>query len=325
MSGNKRSQVTVFMIIGLILVAIGGFIFFTYSSQKSAVELPSEQLSVKSYLEECAKSRAEHGLNLIGLQGGYIFMPNSYLQANYSNIGYGLYGRKNTLPAISAMENELKAFMDAAMPSCINSSAFPYLKFEYKNSSTDVKILKDEVLLDLKFPVSVLQGETITNIDEFKVKIPVRLGHIHSALTSIIKKTLLEPNWIDLAYLSSFDLKIDVLPHDNDSIVYSVQDYTGAKPYVFLSAFNVNQNMAPAINAENRFILTDGQLFLKKLNVTDPEGDSIECSDDTALFDITRDCLILFTPEIPGTYNAGITASDAYGNEARKNIIFEVI
>lgn len=323
--GNKKSQITVFMIIGIILVAIGGFVFFIYSSQKTAVESPSESLSVKSYFEECSKSRLEHGLNLLGAQGGYISMPDSYLRTNYSNIAYGLYGKKNTLPSISAMENELEEFMDAAMASCANSSAFPYLKFEYGNSSTDAEILENEVVLNVKFPVSVIQGESVTNFDEFKVKVPVRLGYIHSILTGAVKKTLLEPNWIDLAYLSSFGLKIDILPYDNNSIVYSVQDYKGTKPYVFLSAFSIRQNLAPVINAEGNIRLPDGQLFLKKLNVTDPEGDVIECSDDTALFDITHDCIILFTPEIPGRYNVGITATDAFGNEARKNIIFEVI
>lgn len=326
MKVNKKSQISFFMLIGILLLLLGILIFAIYSSRPRIAEpqLPSEISNVKYYLEECVKNRAEQGLNLIGVQGGYIALPENHLIANYSSIAYGIYNKQITLPSLGVMENELETYIDNVLPSCINFSAFPYLKFETENASSNVSILANEVLVDVKFPISITQGETIAKIDSFNVKVPTRLGHIHSILKNIISKTLLENNWIDLAYLSRFDVKIDVLPHDNNSIIYSIQDYKSVKPYAFLSAFYFKPNQAPIINVEDKIQLSDGELFLKRINVTDPEGDNFECSDDTALFDITYDCVLLFTPEIPGTYYVIISAVDSWSNRADKNMIFEV-
>lgn len=258
------------------------------------------------------------------MQGGYITLPENHLNTNYSSIAYGLYSKQVTLPSLGAMESELETYIDNSIPICVNFSAFSYLKFETENANSNVRILTNDVLINVKFPISIIQGETTAKIDTFNVQVPIRLGYIHSILKGVIGKTLLEPNWIDLAYLSRFDLKIDALPHDNDTIVYTIQGYQEAKQYVFLSAFKIQQNQAPTINVENKIRLFDGELFLKRVNVTDPEEDSFKCSDDTALFDISYDCAILFTPEIPGTYDVTISATDAFGNKADKNIIFEV-
>src|SRR3989344_2537062 len=314
---QKKSQISIFMIIGIVLIVIGGLIFAVYSGKQEPEPAQVSQFAaVNSYIEDCIKNRAEYGLSLLGLQGGIIVLRDPYLETNYSSIAYGIYQRQNTLPAISSMERELKTYLDKSLPSCLNSSAFPYLKFESGNASTQVEILENEVIVKADYPISILQGETAFTINEISVKVPARLGYIHSILRGIISRTLLEPNWIDLSYLSRFDLKIDVLPHDNNSIVYSIQDYKGAKPYVFLSALDTMQNFAPVINEEDKIELLDGQLFLKKLDITDPEGDNVECYDDTALFDITNDCVILFTPEIPGYYDVRISAADAAGNSA---------
>ena len=323
-NSGKRSQISFFILIGLSIILLSGLIFFIYSNAQSEDASVSQFSSVRNYLEECVKNRAEHGLNLIGVQGGYIKLPENHLAANYSRIAYGLYNNQNNLPSLGVMESELENYIDNALPSCINVSVFPYLKFEYENSSSDVSILTNEVFINVRFPISIIQGEATTNIDSFNIQVPIRLGYIHSILKSIIGKTLLENNWIDLAYLSRFDVKIDVLPNDENSIVYSVQDYKSVKPYVFLSAFYFKPNQAPVINIENKIELPDGELFLKRVNVTDPEADSFECSEDTALFDITYDCIILFTPEIPGDYNVTISALDARGNRAYKSAIFEV-
>lgn len=322
---NKKAQVSIFIITAVVLLATAGFYFYVNSKEaQKATETPYDFAPVKNYFEECIKSRAELGLNLMGIQGGMITLQDSYLITNYSRIAYGVYQKQNTLPSLITMEKELKSYLDKTIPSCLNSSAFPYLKFESGNASTEVKILANEVSVKAKYPISIIQGATIAKIDEFNVQVPVRLGYIHSILTKVIKRSLLEPNWVDLSYLSKFDLKIDVLPYGNYSLVYSVQDYKSAKTYIFLSAFNLTENKAPAINEENKIVMRDGEFFFKKLNVTDPENDYVECSDDTALFDISYDCIVALTPEIPGTYNTTISAIDNFGNRADKIIIFEV-
>jgi len=85
---HKKSQVTVFMIVGL-LVVIGG-VFFYYSTKKIQEPLqpeikiiqekvPVEFDPVKNYVTECVYSSSLEGLKIIGSQGGYVSLSNKTL------------------------------------------------------------------------------------------------------------------------------------------------------------------------------------------------------------------------------------------------------
>ncbi len=88
MNSKKKSQVTLFMIIGLVIL-IGGAIFF-YSTQKVPgkyepeikfvqEEVPAEFNPVKEYANACAYSAGVEGLKIIGRQGGYISLADRAL------------------------------------------------------------------------------------------------------------------------------------------------------------------------------------------------------------------------------------------------------
>ncbi|MAG91727.1 hypothetical protein CMO83_03560 [Candidatus Woesearchaeota archaeon] len=85
---NKKSQATIFMIVGLIIL-IGGGIFY-YSTQKIQrpyepeikiiqEQVPTEFNPIKSYATDCAYSAGVEGLQIIGKQGGYITFSNRSL------------------------------------------------------------------------------------------------------------------------------------------------------------------------------------------------------------------------------------------------------
>ena len=85
---HKKSQTTIFMIIGLIII-MGG-VFFFYSTQKipkpfePEIKIVQEQIPVefnpvRDYAASCAYSVAEDGLKIIGNQGGYISFQDKTL------------------------------------------------------------------------------------------------------------------------------------------------------------------------------------------------------------------------------------------------------
>ena len=78
---SRKSQATIFMVIGLVII-IGGAIFFS-STQKVPSQLepeikivqeqvPVEFDPIRKYANDCAYSIGVEGLKLIGNQGGYI-------------------------------------------------------------------------------------------------------------------------------------------------------------------------------------------------------------------------------------------------------------
>ncbi len=85
---NAKSQVTIFMVIGLLIIVGGTIFFYATKEAKSPYEpetkivqekIPLEFDSVRSYANDCAYSASVEGLKLIGKQGGYISLTNKTL------------------------------------------------------------------------------------------------------------------------------------------------------------------------------------------------------------------------------------------------------
>src|SRR3989344_5908608 len=87
---NKKAQVTVFIIIGILLLAGAGTFFYIAkkTSQESKLEaeikvseeqVPTQFGPIKKYAEDCAYSVAVDGLKLVGQQGGYVSFDDNKL------------------------------------------------------------------------------------------------------------------------------------------------------------------------------------------------------------------------------------------------------
>jgi len=85
---SRKSQITIFMIVGLVII-IGGVIFF-YATSKSQQplepevrivqdQLPVEFQPLRAFINNCAYQVAVEGLDIIGKQGGYISLTDRNL------------------------------------------------------------------------------------------------------------------------------------------------------------------------------------------------------------------------------------------------------
>jgi hypothetical protein len=83
---NKKAQVTVFMIIGAIILAVGGV--FLYSQSQAAEKsvpsvyikgekIPTEFDAIREYVDSCIYKVSVDGLKLAGEHGGYISMDDN--------------------------------------------------------------------------------------------------------------------------------------------------------------------------------------------------------------------------------------------------------
>ncbi|MBI2559096.1 hypothetical protein HYW20_07280 [Candidatus Woesearchaeota archaeon] len=85
---NKKSQTTIFMIAGLIILMGGILFFYTTKKVQNDIEpeikiveeqIPVEFDPVRKYANDCAYSLGVEGLKIIGKQGGYISLTNKAL------------------------------------------------------------------------------------------------------------------------------------------------------------------------------------------------------------------------------------------------------
>ena len=330
---SKKAQITTFVIIGVVLVIIAGFIFYLIGEEAKVPgveEVPVEARPLKIFVEECLSSTAIDGIKLAGVQGGYIDAPESALETDYSTIAYYYYEDENKIPTKAVIESQISSFVNRALDVCLaNFSYFKEQGFDVSTGeiSTETTIRDNDVFVKIRYPITLIQEDKKTELDRYFTTVPIRLGHVYDISKLITSKTIADPEWIDMTFLSEFDVKIDIIPHDEESFVYSITDEKSSvkgEPFIFLFANKFVVNQPPMLDIPDTLTFADGQAVIFQVQASDPEDDPLTFSDDTAMFDITEQGVILFTPEVPGEFDVTITVTDDHRNEVSKVVRFVI-
>lgn len=172
----KRSQVTVFIILAIVIIT-GILLFFIFKGSLTFGNPPIELQPVYNYYLNCIEQETLLGANILGQQGGYIkgpefspgsvYMPfSSYLGFSGLGIPYWYYisGNgiiKEQVPSKEIMQNELNDFLNERIIFCDFS--------EFQEKGFIIEIGEPEIktkIINNKIEVSVYQ---ILNINSGNV------------------------------------------------------------------------------------------------------------------------------------------------------------
>jgi len=176
---NKKAQVTLFIIIAIVIVAIVliGFvyrdkIFITTQKIRPEVVAPVQQL-----VQACLNVAANDALISVGFQGGYV-EPMTYLKTNLSEISYWYYNGEDKRPSIENIENELSKYVDLALPLCLRFNPLKDYNLDYNESNTTVLIKNNTVIFNSNFPISIKKNDLVVDLSDFKETIKINLMNI---------------------------------------------------------------------------------------------------------------------------------------------------
>ena len=106
---TKRGQITVFVIIGLlILIVIGSMIYFNQISDLKLVDPKNKEVvPIKLFVENCLTKTGKNALVKIGRQGGYYKVPDESITVLNERTPLYYSNLKSNLPSKKRIENEL--------------------------------------------------------------------------------------------------------------------------------------------------------------------------------------------------------------------------
>lgn len=201
----KRGQVTLFIIIGLVLLfAVGLFILvqeYIKAPEVSPKPPPSFE-PLAAVVDSCLSTNLEDSLQILGAQGGRInITPEMKLTRRYLEIfkeaGVGIpywyYAGENHNPTIQSMESEIESYIEQTMTPCINEFGNLTQEFNvvYKGDlEADVTIGDEQVTVQLEYPLEASlrrTGEEWTMTKRF-VSLPVRLKKAYELALLILQK-----------------------------------------------------------------------------------------------------------------------------------------
>jgi len=329
-SSNKKGQITVFLIIGVVVLALFAGIYYLISdTQTKTLEAEGKKpvsLTVKSQVENfvsnCVKQVAVPGFYLLGIQGGLIYAddPTKVLVTENGLINYGYLDGVNQF-STKKINKDMSIYLNDSLDACLKNFSFFKTQGIVIKPVEDLQVFttlgKKEVVIKIKYPLAVEVGNSSLKINDFSTKIPIRLGTIMDQAKKIIVQHKQNPSYLEMNQFTTWDTFVNVFPFDEETTIYSISDSQSiirTAPFAFMFAIkDTKTNTAPELQYISDRLLKVGVKWLKQLEAEDLDGDLLSFSSDSKLFPISEDGLINITASVPGTYDIKFEVKDSQG------------
>lgn len=229
---EKRGQVTIYIVVGIVVVALAVLVFnfreniFTSEwerQQQASLTVPEMVKDVQRLVLGCIEKTGEDGANILGLQGGYIRMPEDQIPPMPNNpfstalriipnqeyvAPYWFYKSANgilktSVPSKGSMESALAAYMDENLAACtLNFTMFEEFNITSGEIRSKAQIQDTQILFTVDYPVIIQVGEFTFKFPSFYQDVQVSLGKLFSLAKEMLEKVKSD------SYLEDFTIDI---------------------------------------------------------------------------------------------------------------------
>ncbi|MDP2924862.1 MAG: hypothetical protein Q8N99_00660 [Nanoarchaeota archaeon] len=160
---TKLAQISVFIILGIVLVCAVGIAYYISLKGDSSKEFftGTKNTDIKNSILECTDSATKDALEKVSLQGGYYAKPENAFNIGITFIPYYYYEGKYLMPEKTKVENELSSYVNDKIGNCIDNNKQGY-DVSYNKANTKTTINKGEVMFLIDMPITIKdEKETI--------------------------------------------------------------------------------------------------------------------------------------------------------------------
>jgi hypothetical protein len=210
---GKKAQITIFIIIGLILLISIGVAIYFYQQRvtapiKKAVAVPEDVQQVYDYVTTCLNQIGKDGIILMGTQGGYITIPgaieknpNAYVSADPLGVSKTVmwyYEGEDRTPSLEHMQRDLAFYIKTNLPECVDFESFAE-RFDITPKGEILPVITftdSEVIVEIKWPLDIKIQDRLVNLNEFVATFQARLKPMWE-LANKAMKTENENGWFE--------------------------------------------------------------------------------------------------------------------------------
>lgn len=226
---SKRGQVTIFIILGIIILATLSLLYFAkiQTVQKiTTTSSESQKMAVQNLVEKCLDDLTHQAIFFVSGQGGYYKPPIPYYEHYFFKIPYYYNQKKINIPQKQTIELELSSYIQENIPLCLEGiKQFPF-NITSGNINVKTTINQKSITTFLEYPLIFKIGNTITELKNFQINAPVELDQAIQLTQQIIIEQENIPNVIPFDYLINLseekNISIDLLGN-NGTVLYIIK------------------------------------------------------------------------------------------------------
>ncbi len=200
---NKRGQVTLFIIIGIIILVVIALSFFIYNNsikeqltpEQEEAFLASQLEPINALIDSCIARIASDGVGILRDNAGYLTPLTTSLSYNGDNINYLVYkdeANPNKVNPESNIKLELADYIKTRFKRECNLDSIKDIKINknYNNLSINLELEDNGIQVNLNFPLTLIKGNSESTISKFNTKVNSEFGLIYKYLIDITTKEL---------------------------------------------------------------------------------------------------------------------------------------
>ena len=203
---KKRGQITIFIIIGIVLLLSAALVTYFYQKRVAApikriVSVPEEVQQIYDYVASCTDQIGKDGLIIMGIQGGYINLPpiidrnpNAHVNADpagFAKTPMWYFEGEDRTPTLEFMQRELALYVKQNLPDCVKN--FQAFKDRFDITPTGelipiVTFTDNEVIIEVKWPLDIKVQERLIQMPGFVSTFPLQYKNMWELATKTLEK-----------------------------------------------------------------------------------------------------------------------------------------
>tara|TARA_Y100000310_G_scaffold60080_1_gene55452 strand:+ start:501 stop:2555 length:2055 start_codon:yes stop_codon:yes gene_type:complete len=205
MKMNKRAQVALFIIVGLIiLLGVTTVVYVKTDTTIKAVEetIDPELVPIQRWVNECVYTIGKEAIKILAYQGGYLVVPEeiannkrAYIPidpGDFVKIPFWDFKGQKRIPSIKYMEEQIQDHVKENLLTCIGDfSGFDDLyDIEAGEMIIEADISDENVILDINYPLDIVLkvGGTQRKMNKFGAKLETQFGKMYNLAVKIMEE-----------------------------------------------------------------------------------------------------------------------------------------
>jgi len=239
---NRKGQVTIFIIVAMVIVAVGVMIFIFYPQIQTT--LGAGQQNPQSFIQTCIETEITDAVNKLSLRGGSI-NPGSYLLYQDNKVQYLCYTNEYYKPCtvqepalIAHIETEIEADIDEKVEACFNSMKSSYEKQGYsvdmREGAKMIQLLPKRIAATFNYSMTLTKGTDVQKYDSFSVIMNNNLYELSAIANNIVEWETAYGDAEVSTYMTLYhDLKVEKNLIESGEKVYVLTDRNTGNKFQF--------------------------------------------------------------------------------------------
>lgn len=244
-SGKKRGQVTIFIIVAIVIIGIAVLLYLLTSGAGVTTTAEFDVKNPTVFIQSCLEDDVEDSVETISLQGGSI-EPEHYFLYQGDKIEYLCYTEEYYVtcgvqqPLLKAhVEDEIENEISGEVVDCFNQLKDNYERKGYdvqlETGVAKVELLPRRIVVTFGYDLTVSKAET-ERYNSFNVILNNNLYELVSIASSIVEWESTYGDAETTIYMAYYpDLKVEKKKQGDGSTIYILTDRDSENKFQFAS------------------------------------------------------------------------------------------